>query len=137
MIFGEDRQAIRMAYRDAWRKRCEQQVLSPLEAQIADVIDEHPEFQALLSASEADIDANFPGVNPFLHMGLHLAVRDQVKMDRPAGIRAIFADLLRRHGNPHDAEHRMFDALGETLAEAQQRGAADEARYLERLRRLD
>ncbi|MEE4161532.1 MAG: DUF1841 family protein [Woeseiaceae bacterium] len=139
MIFSQDRGELRRMYHDAWRKRREGLPLSPLETQIADVVALHPEYHAALGGD--DIDRDYlpdDGLsNPYLHMGLHLGVREQVATDRPAGIRNLFADLERRLGDKHDAEHRMLECLAETLWEAQAGGAPpDEERYLERLRRL-
>ena len=74
--------------------------------------------------------------NPFLHMGMHLAIREQVGTDRPAGIRAVHSALAARLGGIHEAEHVMIECLGEALWNAQRAGVApDEARYLEDLRR--
>jgi hypothetical protein len=76
-------------------------------------------------------------VNPFLHMGLHLGLREQLATNRPAGIAQEHARLTRRLASAHAAEHLMVDALAETLWEAQRAGRApDEQAYLERLRRL-
>jgi hypothetical protein len=75
--------------------------------------------------------------NPFLHMGLHLGIREQIATNRPQGIAQIFNNLARQLGDPHAAEHQMIDCLAETLWEAQSRTTApDEQQYLERLRRL-
>ncbi len=138
MIFGQDRNELRQMYADAWKKRCEDLPLTPLETQIADVIEVHPEYHDAVSG---DLDRDFTPAggqtNPFLHMGLHLGVREQVATDRPAGIRSVFDQLLRTGSDVHDIEHRMIDCLAETLWEAQgQNTAPDESRYLERLRAL-
>ncbi len=75
--------------------------------------------------------------NPYLHMGLHLGLREQLSTDRPAGIRDLYRRILARVGDAHAAEHRMIECLAETLWEAQAGHAPpDEARYLERLRQL-
>jgi hypothetical protein len=138
VIFGQDRGELRKMYADAWRKHGARIPLSPLEAQIAAVIAEHPEYHAALSG---DLDTDFTiedgNTNPFLHMGLHLGIREQVAIDRPAGIAAIFQQLSTRLGDAHAAEHRMLDCLAETLWDAQRRqGPPDETGYLERLRKL-
>ena len=138
MIFGQDRNELRQMYADAWQKRIDGKVLSPLEDQIARVIEQHPEYQ---SAVTGDLDKDFTvaggQTNPFLHMGLHLGIREQVATDRPAGVTATFQALAERIGDAHDAEHRMIDCLAETLWESQrQNQPPDEAAYLERLRRL-
>ena len=139
MLYGQDRGELRQMYVDAWRKAQAGTPLSPLEAQIAGVIEDHPEYHRFLS--DAAVDRDFPPDsgpgNPFLHMGLHLALRDQVATDRPPGIRALYERLVARDGDLLAAEHRIIECLAETLWEAQQQNTApDERRYLERLQRL-
>lgn len=139
MIFGQDRGELRRMYADAWRKLCEKLPLSPLEAQIAAVVEWHPEYHADVTADDLDRDFTPDGgqTNPFLHMGLHLGLREQVATNRPSGIAAIHAALTAKTGDPHEAEHQMIECLAETLWEAQSQGTApDERRYLERLNRL-
>ena len=139
MMFGQDRHELRKMYVDAWRKHLAGRPMSPLEAQIADVIAEHPEYQDAVTGDDLDRDYS-PAegrTNPFLHMGLHLGIREQVATDRPPGIAAIHRELAARHDDRHAAEHRMIECLAETLWEAQGANRApDEAVYLERLRRL-
>lgn len=138
---GQSREQLRRAYLEAWRKHRERLPVEPLEAQIADVIAEHPEYHAWLEGGEAALAADFTPEggreNPFLHLGLHLAIRDQVATDLPPGIAAVHRGLSARLGGSHEAEHRMLEVLAETLWEAQRAGTApDERRYLERLRTL-
>ena len=138
MIFSQDRSELRRMYGAAWQKHLDGDVMSPLETQIAQVIAEHPEYHgAVTGDTERDFTVEAGQANPFLHMGLHLGVREQVATDRPPGIAAVFRALAARSGDGHAAEHRMIDCLAETLWEAQRAGLApDEAAYLERLRRL-
>ena len=139
MIFGSDRSELRRMYRDAWSKRRRGEVMTPLESQIATVIEQHPEYQDVVASDPLDEDytPERGETNPFLHMGMHLAIREQVATDRPAGIATIFRRMTASLGDPLEAEHRMMDALGETLWEAQRGGMVpDETAYLERLQRL-
>lgn len=138
MIFGQDRAELRRMYSDAWEKFRNAAPLSPLETQIAQVVNEHPEYQAMVEsdAVDADFSPEQGRENPFLHMGLHLAIRDQVSTGMPPGIREIHARMAARHGDAHAAEHKMMEALAETLWESQRRNQPpDDAAYLERLRR--
>jgi hypothetical protein len=128
------RNQLRLAYAEAWAKHVGHSPLTPLEAQITDVIAAHPEYHGLVSdpnsavAFEQSADA---AENPFLHMGLHLAVREQLSIDRPPGIRELHGQLRARHGDAHLAEHALMEALGEELWMAQRAGRApDEQRYL-------
>ncbi len=139
MIFSNDRGELRRMYRTAWQKRVDGLPMSPLEAQIADVVELHPEYQAAVASEDIDRDFTPEGgqTNPFLHMGLHLGLREQLSTNRPAGIVAVFGALSEKLGDAHDAEHRMIDCLAETLWEAQSSNQPpDEKQYLEKLRRL-
>jgi len=139
VIFGSDRFELRQMYVDAWRKSCTGEILSPLESQIAQVIQDHPEYQPAMTADtlEESYSAEDGQTNPFLHMGLHLAVREQVATNRPQGIADVFEQLYAKHGDRLTAEHLVLDCLAEALWTAQNNNAApDEQAYLERLLRL-
>jgi len=139
-IGGYTRDQLRQSYADAWRKHLARTPLTPLESLIADVIERHPEYQAIVSDAQAaaafePLAGGFQE-NPFLHMGLHLAVREQVSIDRPPGIRELRHALALRIGDEHRAEHALMEALAETLRDAQNAGRApDERHYLELARR--
>jgi hypothetical protein len=129
------RDQLRRSYVEAWKRHLEGVPLSPLQALIADVIGAHPQYQALLhdAAGVGGYEAAADGsvANPFLHMGLHIAVREQLSIDRPPGIRALHAQLASRHGDVHDAEHVLVESLGQTLWQAQRDGRMpDESHYL-------
>ncbi len=139
MIFGQDRNELRKMYADTWQKRCDKIPLTPLEAQIADVIEWHPEYHADVMSDELNKDytPDAGKTNPFLHMGLHLGIREQIATNRPSGITSIYSTLTARIGDAHLAEHRMIDCLAETLWEAQsQNTAPDEQKYLASLYHL-
>lgn len=141
MFFANSsRDELRRRYVQAWQRRRDGLPLDPLDAQIADVIALHPEYQALLESPEDSGQAftvEQGQTNPFLHMGLHLAVREQVGTRRPPGIDVIHQRLARKLGGAHEAEHRMIEVLATTLWEAQRAGRApDEEHYLEQLQRL-
>ena len=140
MIFdGMSRDQLREMYRSAWRKFKGQHTLSPLEKQIAAVISEHPEYRVIVESAAADLANYSPRVgqlSPWLHMGLHLAIREQVATNRPAGITEVHARLAK-HAGPHEAEHRMLEVLAQSMWDAQRSGKPpDENAYLERVRGL-
>ena len=138
---GQSREQLRRMYLEAWRKFSAKQPLEPLEAQLAAVVAEHPEYLQWIEAGDAAINAEFTPEsgrqNPFLHMGLHLALREQVATDRPKGIAGIHRKLSAKLGGAHEAEHAMLEPLAETLWEAQRNNRMpDEQAYLERLKAL-
>ena len=141
MLFGDDRSRMRRYFCEIWQKRELGQPLEPLEGIIAEIIATHPEYHQILgdpdtvAGREYAIEAD--ASNPFLHMGMHIAIREQLLSDRPAGIREVYRLLRERYGDEHATEHQMMECLGETLWEAQRDGAApDDSRYLRRLERL-
>lgn len=136
---SQSRAELRQMYVDAWRKRREKLPVEPVEAQIADVVQDHPEYHSALEQGDQVLDKDFQpeagATNPFLHMGLHLAIREQVATDRPPGIKAAFASLLSKQPSAHDAEHVLIELLAEALWNAQRSGQApDERAYLARVR---
>ena len=139
MFLPEDRAGFRAAFVEAWRKRRAGLPAGALEVQLADVVAAHPEYHPLLEspeASQADWTPEGGEANPFLHLALHLALREQVATDRPPGVAAEHRRLAAAHG-AHAAEHRMMEVLGETLWRAQRNNRPpDEVSYLEGLRRL-
>ncbi|MDH5784537.1 MAG: DUF1841 family protein [Chromatiales bacterium] len=141
MFFGQSRDELRRFYLTAWRKHIEKQPVEPLEAMIIDVIILHPEYHSLLDSEEQalghETSPEQGEVNPFLHMGMHIAIREQLSTSRPAGIDSAYDALLRRFSDPHAAEHRMMECLGEVMWLAQRNNSPpDEIAYLECLRSL-
>lgn len=134
-MFGNNRDQLRRQYLVSWQKAREGRPLQPLEQMVARVVSEHPEYHALLESGEAGVAADY-GVemgqsNPFLHMGMHLAIREQLSTDRPAGIAMLFSARLASGDDPLDVEHQMMECLGEAMWSAQHSGLApDEVSYL-------
>ncbi|MDE2219850.1 MAG: DUF1841 family protein [Gammaproteobacteria bacterium] len=134
MYAGQDRAQLRAAWREAWRRRLQGLPLEPLQALMSDLVGMHPEYAPQLEqaapAAHADGDS-------FLHLALHLALREQLATNRPAGIAQVHQRLAAAGGDGHEAEHRMIEVLGRVLWDAQRAGRMpDEQQYLEALRRL-
>jgi hypothetical protein len=136
----QNRASLRRLYVEAWRKHRASLPVEPLEDQIIRVVELHPEYARVLESDDEALERDYTPeggqTNPFLHMSLHLAVREQVATNRPAGIADVHRALVARLGDVHEAEHAMIDCLGEALWQAQRSGRApDEAAYLDALRR--
>lgn len=136
----DSRDGARRYFVEVWRKLVERTPLSPLESIVAQVIERHPEYHELLHDGERalaqDFDRDGPEHNPFLHLGLHVALAEQIGAERPPGVRAVHARLCTQ-GDPHAAEHRMIECLAEVLWQAQKSGCMpDEQAYLVALERL-
>ena len=136
----QSRDEVRQVYLKVWQKMQNQSLLEPLEAIIADVIKLHPEYHSMLeegeTAKQKDFSPEDGQTNPFLHMGMHITLREQAGGDRPAGILDIYEKLVQQKGI-HETEHAMMECLGQTLWNAQRHDAMpDENAYLACLRQL-
>lgn len=139
-MFSQDRETLRRYFASAWHKAQAGLLLEPLEHQIASLIRQHPEYQPLLADAETAIGRDFTPeegeINPFLHLGLHLAVLEQVTTNRPPGIRDHYQRLVQRTGDVHAAEHLVMECLAQALWEAQRAECQpDQAAYLDCLAR--
>ena len=137
----ENRDDARRYFIKVWQKHHNKQPLEPLEGMILDVILAHPEYDELLEKGETALGEDFAPeqgrTNPFLHMSMHIAIKEQIQADRPTGIREIGKMLLDKFQDWHAMEHAMMECLGESLWLAQRNNRMpDESAYLESLRRL-
>jgi hypothetical protein len=140
-MFGNDRNQLRQAFFDAWRKRRAGELMTPLEEMISQVVSIHPEYHALLEDVEQGLTRDFlPEAgesNPFMHMGMHISLLEQISTDRPPGIAGLYQRLCQRLGDSHRAEHQLMECLGKALWEAQaNQRMPDEQAYLDCIRRL-
>src|SRR5690606_7931505 len=137
-MFNPSKEQVRAFFTDAWRKRREGGVLTPLETMAADLIERHPEYHDDLQAPDAaerDYPVEAGRTNPFLHLSMHLAIQEQLSADPPPGVRAAGNTLLKSR-DEHEAAHIIMEALGEVVGEAQRLGKPlDNERYLDLIRR--
>lgn len=138
-MFNPSRDEARRFFFDTWGKYRRGETLTGLEKVALQVIVPHPEYHALLDEPERHLERDYlpesGDINPFLHLSLHLAVEEQLAIDQPAGILALYQRLLQKTGSEHDAKHAVLECLGETIWQAQRHNTApDEKIYLECLR---
>lgn len=134
MLFGESRQDTRSVFFSAWQKYLDKQPLEGVEAIVVQVVLNHPEYHALLENPDQFQDRDYlpehGETNPFLHLGMHVAIEEQLSMDRPAGIKEYFQRLTEMHRDSHAALHTIMECLGEMLWQAQRDGTEpDETLY--------
>jgi hypothetical protein len=139
-MFTPSRDEVRRFLADAWRKRREGLPATALEVMAADVAAAHPEYHDLLTSGDEALTREWTPeqgeTNPFMHLSLHLAIEEQLSIDQPPGIRAIFERLLTRHGDRHTALHDILECLGETIWRANQdKAPPDGNAYLDCLKR--
>lgn len=139
---ANDPSALRKIYFDAWQKHLKGMPLVPMELMIVDLIQHHPEYHPLFATPENyqmfEQEKFALDHNPFFHLGLHLAIKEQAMTDRPPGIRSLYQQLCARYGSELEAEHRILPCLTRLLTE--QFNPADpqsnDAIYLDDIRKM-
>lgn len=139
-MFSPSRDEARLFFCETWSKYRRGAPLTGLEQTTLRILLLHPEYQTLLEDPQGSLARDYSpasgGLNPFLHLSLHLAIEEQLSIDQPAGIRACYERLAAASGSEHDAKHEVLECLGETIWEAQRTGRApDEHAYLACLER--
>ena len=123
-MFGNDRTQLRQQFFDVWQKMQHNNILTPLESQIAAVINLHPEYDFIFKKPEANLNKDyFPELgetNPFLHMSLHIALQEQLSTNRPFGIVNLYQQAVKQNKTEHEAQHCLMNALAESMWQAQQ-----------------
>lgn len=113
-MFTGNREELRQYYFLVWEKYHKQLPLEPLEQQILQVITEHPEYHHCFLDPDTYKYKDYRDgeTNPFLHMALHLAIREQVSTNRPEGVYEIYQQYVKQHKGDHlQAEHDMLEIL--------------------------
>lgn len=138
-MFNPSRDQSRQFFIDTWAKFQRRDPLSPLEEKTAVIIALHPEYHRVLENPTSFITTDWRpeagDINPFLHLGFHLSIQEQLDIDQPHGIRAIHAQLTGKHDDEHAAKHEILECLGETLWQSQRTGQPlDGALYVQLMR---
>lgn len=137
----EQLRAHRRVFWDAWQRAREGLPLDAMQVRIARVIEMHPEYHHLFDDMDAFLDRDFhvdDGMNPYLHLSLHLALEEQIATRQPPEVGSALEQLMQSKGlDRHQAMHRILEILAESVYVAQRQGRdPDVLNYLSRLREL-
>ena len=140
MLF-QNRDESRTYFYNVWKKQKNRLPLQPIEVIIFDVISDHPEYHRYLENKNSMFENNFSEndneINPFLHMGMHIALKEQINSNRPIGINEIFTRISSKSISMHDAEHKMIECLERSLWEAHYKNEIpSDNRYIECLKKI-
>ena len=120
MLYTQDRTQQRQFLANAWQKFLDKEVvLDPLEDQLTQIIEMHPEYHKLISNIESDFFPESGEVNPFLHINLHLSLREQLSINQPKGINGYYQKILNKVKDPHEVEHKMMDCITQMIFSSQ------------------
>jgi hypothetical protein len=124
VFYSQDRTQQRQFLANAWQKFLDKQALDPLEIQLTQVIQMHPEYHKLINNVASDYFPEQGEVNPFLHINLHLSLTEQLSINQPLGIQTYYQQILHKVKDPHEAEHKMMDCIAEMIFSSQKNNTA-------------
>ena len=123
MFFSQDRNQLRQVFFNAWKKNTTGEMLDPMENMIVNALKLHPEYHRFFSQAESNADKDFSPelgeTNPFLHLGMHISIHEQLSINQPTGITEYYKKILQQTNDPHETEHQIMDCLGEMIWKAQ------------------
>ena len=139
-MFQPSQHDVRRFFCEVYQRQRDGLPLTPIQAQAAPWIDEHPEYHADLADVDVALAATYTvddgRTNPFLHLSMHLTIGEQASIDQPHGIRQALELLAARRGSLHAAHHEAMEALGLMIWESQRSGRPPDGHaYLEGVRR--
>ncbi len=130
-MFAQDRKKQREFLTKSWQKYTSNKPLEPLEEQLVSIIEIHPEFHDLISNIDSEYFPEQGEVNPFLHINLHLALREQISINQPKGVNKVHQKLINQNIDPHEVEHLMMECIAEMIYISQKNNTTiDQESYL-------
>lgn len=130
-MFNPSRDEARQLFFDTWRKYRQREILSGFETLALDVILLHPEYHAILDDAERYLTRDYSPeageTNPFLHMLMHIALKEQLSIDQPRGICERFLRIQQMTGDDHAAAHQVLECLAEMIWQSQRNQSAPDA----------
>lgn len=122
-MFNPSVNDVRNFFFDTFAKANQRQTLSDLEKMAYSVIMEHPEYHVVLRDREKYLNYNWlpdaGETNPFLHLSMHMSIWEQLSIDQPIGVKALYLEICEQTGDEHEAQHQVLDCLAEMVWQAQ------------------
>ena len=136
-LFGKQAYKLLGKVREKQRK---EEPLTGLEQMVAQVMEEHPEFEPFWDQGERMAYPQEIGesvVNPLVHTGLHVVVEKQIREDDPEEVRLLLGRLVEKGKSRHEALHVIAQVWGSHYFQSVRRGnPMEELSYIESLKIL-
>ena len=101
------------------------------------IIEIYPEYHDLIGNIESEYLPEQGNVNPFLHINLQLALRDQLTLNQTKGVKEVYQKLIKNNNDSHEVEHLMMECIAEMIYISQKNNTTmDQVSYLKCIKSL-
>ena len=92
---------VRLFFFDVYDKYINNQTLAGVELLAIEVIQSHQEYINIMENKDKYLEYQWHPeigeINPFLHMSMHISIREQITIDQPIGILDYYNRLLKKY----------------------------------------
>jgi len=128
----------RKRIQEVWHKVKEKKELSPEDDRLAKILLEHREYEKIWEEIPANPEKETQGVNPYLHVSLHLAIENQIAEENPRQVRRYLSRKLARGVDRHEIIHEIAAIFCESLFDTlKYQKPFDRMRYIQRLEEME
>jgi hypothetical protein len=110
---------VRLFFFDVYDKYINNQTLAGVELLAIEVIQSHQEYINIMENKDKYLEYQWHPeigeINPFLHMSMHISIREQITIDQPIGILDYYNRLLKKYQDKLVVEHYIMDCLAEMI----------------------
>lgn len=120
-----------------WQKITQEKALSSEDNRLAKILLEHKEYEKIWEKIPANVEKETGGVNPYLHVSLHLAIENQIAEENPSQVRRYLSKKLSQGIERHKIIHEIAAIFCEFLFDTlKYRRPFDRAGYIKRLEEM-
>lgn len=114
---------VRIFFFEVYDKYIKQQPLFGIELIALEVMQQHQEYIPIIKQKDKYLNYQWlpesGETNPFLHMSMHISIKEQVSINQPIGIVNYYNQLLHKYQEQMVVEHHIMDCLAEMIWYAQ------------------
>jgi len=124
----------RRRIQEVWKKTKEKKELSREDKRLAEILLEHKQYQEIWETVPLHPEKITGGVNPYLHVYLHLAIENQIAEENPRQVNRYLSRRLSQGEDRHTIIHDIVSVFSEYLFDAlRYRKPFDRLKYAQRL----
>ncbi|MCM8777721.1 MAG: DUF1841 family protein [Candidatus Omnitrophica bacterium] len=137
--YNELKSLTRIYLSNIWKNHKSGGYLNKEQEQLVKIMEEHKEYHKIWEKSDnlRDTEYTVNGVNPFLHVFIHITIENQLNMGEPKIVTEIEKELKDLGFSHHDIIHVIGQALTTQIFNmSKNKVLFDEERYAKDLRKI-